>query len=129
MSGSNGPADPAALEALKAEAIEAEQQPVEDIEEAAPDTLGAEACGMLAGVAFDLVATRRGEHWRLSEQERQLIGENLDAVLAKYLPGVNMGPEASLAVVLAAVVMPRLRADMQAQGQEADAKAGEADAA
>jgi len=121
MSGSafSNAAAPDELEKLQGEALEAEYvgaggsgpgaEP-----EPEPVGLGADACTALAGTVFELIAMRRGDMWRLAPDESQAVGQALDAVLAKYAPGIgDVGPEASLLLVTLAVVMPRVQAEKQ----------------
>lgn len=68
---------------------------------------------------FGFVATRRGPHWALSEQEATELGKKLEAVLLKYFPEVETGPEVALIVTVAGVMGPRLIAD-QIQGMNND---------
>ena len=120
MSEYGNAAAPEELESLHAEALEAEVVDEGHGEpEAEPQGLGGEACAALAGTVFELVAMRRGEHWRLNNEESQAFGNALDAVLQKYAPQVgNVGPEASLLLVTAAVLMPRIQKDRAAQTDE-----------
>lgn len=77
---------------------------------------GPEACGAMLGTAFDVLAARRGEHWRLKPAESQMLGVAFDGVLEKYLPGLadKVGPEAGLALAAFAIFMPRIKQDQEA---------------
>lgn len=77
---------------------------------------------LLVGIPFDLLAARRGEHWRLSDGEKDAIVPVLGRVLDKYLPSAlgRFGDELALLTVLSIVVVPRIQRDAQI---EADAAA------
>lgn len=72
-----------------------------------------EMCSALFNVIFTLMASRRGDHWMLSDAEGEMLGNALAAVLDKYMPGVKGGPEATLIVVVLLLVGPRAMADRQ----------------
>ncbi len=74
--------------------------------------LGPDACSGLCSMVFDVLASRRGDQWHLSQPESEQLGSALDAVLSKYLPD-NMekwGPEITLITVSAMIILPRMRA-------------------
>lgn len=64
------------------------------------------------GVCFEIVASRRGEHWRLTKDEAGRLGaawtEPLAPLLAKHSQYV---PWAVALLATSAVLMPRLQAD------------------
>lgn len=64
------------------------------------------------GVCFEIVATRRGEHWRLTREEAGRLGmawsEPLAPLLSKHSQYV---PWAVALLATSAVLMPRLQAD------------------
>jgi len=110
-------AAPEEMEQLAGEAIEAEYVEADQGEpDQEPQGLGADACSALAGTVFELIAMRRGELWRLKPDESDAMGNALDAVLAKYAPGIgDIGAEASLLLITVALVMPRMQADKVAE--------------
>jgi len=64
------------------------------------------------GVCFEIIASRRGEHWRLTKDEAGRLGsawtEPLAPLLAKHSQYV---PWAVALLATSAVLMPRLQAD------------------
>lgn len=68
-------------------------------------------CDALVGLAFGLLADRRGPHWALSKTETDQLGSAVGAVLDKYLPDINTGTEIVLVVSLLVIVGPRVAAD------------------
>jgi len=122
MSDFKNAAAPDEMEALQDEALQAEFVPENepDQEAAQADGLGVDACGALAGSVFDLIAMRRGEHWRLKSDEAAAVGSALDEVVRKYAPAMgNIGAEAALGLVLVSVVLPRMQGDKKAGENEA----------
>jgi len=73
--------------------------------------LGAEACGGLCSSMFDLLAARKGEHWKLKDEEAAQLGGALDRVLAKYIPnGLDKyNDETALLLIAIGIVMPRMQ--------------------
>lgn len=71
------------------------------------------------GVSFEIIAARRGEHWRLSKDEAGRLGnawaEPLAPFLAKHSAYV---PWAVALLATSAVMMPRLQADAEKQEAE-----------
>lgn len=71
---------------------------------------------MMAGVlvlGFGLMASRRGEHWNLTEPEARELGSAIGAVCDHYFPGMQMGPLPALAVVAGVVIGPRVMQDLK----------------
>lgn len=79
--------------------------------------LGAAEITFILSITFDLVAKRRGEHWKLAEEEAQSLGVATDRVLQKYLPDIQTGPEVALALTGAAILLPRIALDKAAQAE------------
>jgi len=121
MSDYKNAASPEEMEGLAGEAVEAEYVGEKESEQPS-ECIGSEACGALAGTVFELVAMRRGEHWRLKSEESAAVGNALDAVLTKYAPQLgNIGAEASLLLVVVSVMMPRMQADREAGANQSEA--------
>jgi hypothetical protein len=62
---------------------------------------------MVLGGVFEVLAVRLGDHWRLDPKEAKAIAEPAVAVLDKYLPDFESGPELALVASLGMVVLPR----------------------
>jgi len=110
-------------------ALEGEYQPSGESEQAGQgDPSSEEVVTTLAVVTFRLIATRRGEHWQLSADEAQQIGQAGGAVLDKWAPDMTVGPEATLAVTLGVVLVGRVQQDKavadakRREAQDADAQ-------
>lgn len=59
-----------------------------------------------------LLASKRGEHWRLKDEECDTVGAAWATVLAPYLPRVGAAmPIVSAAVITWTVVQPRIEED------------------
>jgi len=108
---------PEELDAIETEIIEQEEPPESHDFSGGDYTtgkfLGTDACSGLCSMVFDVLASRRGDHWRLQAPEAEQLGGALDQVLAKYLPD-NMerwGPEITLITVATMIVLPRMRGE------------------
>ncbi len=64
---------------------------------------------------FDFVAARRGDHWKLSDTERDQFGLAVSRVLVKWLPGLllRFKDEAALVIVTAMIFVKRVREDQR----------------
>lgn len=74
-------------------------------------------------IIFSMMATRRGDHWALSDAESEMLGGALAAVLDKYMPDMKGGPEATLIVVVLLIVGPRAAVDRNIKSQKAQLRA------
>lgn len=85
-----------------------------------PDMSTGELCSSLLMIGFNLVASRRGQHWQLSPDEATETGNALGAVLDKYFPDLsNQGVEITAVMTVGMVLTPRLMADkQQAEAEE-----------
>jgi len=108
----------AELDALKAElrneAFEHDQEQDQEgySQTSAPrEFLGAQACAGLCVSMFDLLASRKGEQWKLKDGEAEQLGGALDRVLAKYIPaGLDKyNDETALFLIALGIIMPRLK--------------------
>lgn len=72
--------------------------------------IGGDKCGKICGTISELIASRKGEKYKLSEDEREQLGNALDPVLEKYMPtdGNDISAELSLALVAVAIIAPRM---------------------
>lgn len=77
--------------------------------------------GVLVSTVCTVVAARRGDHWILRPEEAESVGQAAGAVLDKYVPNVEAGPEFALVMVCLTVFGPRAMADIQMQGQGGNA--------
>lgn len=78
-----------------------------------PQIDGAELWATIWSVGFSIIGARRGDHWQLSSAEAVELGKATDPVARKYLPDFDSGPEATLMITAAMVLMPRMAADRQ----------------
>jgi hypothetical protein len=64
-------------------------------------------------IPFALVAERRGEHWALSDKEKDQFSLAVSRVVVKYLPGMLLKykEETALVLIAASIFIPRLRED------------------
>lgn len=100
--------------------FEPDAQPVgEPIAEESPGMSSGQMCAMVCSVGFGIVAGRRGAHWALSDEESGQLGEAMGAVLDKYVPDMEGGPEFALVVAAGMIVVPRIMVDRQLAEQEA----------
>ncbi len=74
--------------------------------------------GGLVAVVCNVVSARRGDHWQLKPEESEAVGDAAAAVLDKYVPNVEAGPEFALVMVCLGVFGPRLLVDMSQQSQQ-----------
>jgi len=73
---------------------------------------------MVLGGVFEVLAVRLGDHWRLDPKEAKAIAEPAVAVLDKYLPDFESGPELALVASVGMVVMPRVLKQKQLAQQD-----------
>lgn len=76
--------------------------------------------GTLVGVGFGILADRRGDHWKLADDEASALGGAIGDVIEAYCPNISAGPLPVLGGVSLMVIGPRLMID-----QQLAAKAGE----
>jgi hypothetical protein len=81
---------------------------------------------MVAGMAMSFVATRKGEHWRLNQDEAAELSTASQSVCDEYMPDFEMSPTWLLVGVVGAIAAPRLIIDAKinakAQAQKEQAK-------
>ena len=75
---------------------------------------------------FGIAALRLGEHWILSNDEAETLGESFDRVAVKYNWNNSAGPEIGLAVAVVGITAPRamLTVAQKRQAQESDKDTG-----
>lgn len=108
------------------------EEPTPKVEDVPPQAISEEDKQALAGllttgfgVLFEIVASRRGEHWRLTRPEAERLGmawgEPLAPLLARHSQYV---PWAVALLATSGVLMPRLAvdADKLANAEEGNAK-------
>lgn len=92
--------------------------------EAPPDAFNGKALEGLIAFPFDYFAARRGEHWKLTDLEREALANATAAVANKY--GESFGkyaPEISLVMIATGIVLTRLQGDAviaEAQARESE---------
>jgi hypothetical protein len=69
----------------------------------------------IVALPFELIANRKGNHWRLQKQEKEQIGILANKVLNKYAPSwfAQYGEEIALATVLGMVLVVRVMEDIK----------------
>jgi hypothetical protein len=74
-------------------------------------------------IGFELVASRRGEHWRLSPSEAQQTGAAMGDVLDKYFPDMTShGAEITALMACSMVILPRIGQDKAISNQIREAQ-------
>ena len=68
----------------------------------------------LAKITGEVVAARRGDHWKVADKEAMAWAEAAVPVLEKYAPGFEASPELALVLVSGMIVLPRIQADKAA---------------
>lgn len=103
----------AELEALASMAEDASADYVPGVAEpdAPPGPSSAEMMQQLLMLSFGIIAIRNGAHWRLSSEEAEQLGTAYGALLDKYFPGMNAGPELTAIALTGMVLIPRVLAD------------------
>lgn len=72
-------------------------------------TFTAKEAGDLVGGLFDVAANRLGDHWRLTDEEREMLGRPMAKVLNKHWDGIGRyAEEAALALAAASLVGGKL---------------------
>lgn len=77
-----------------------------------------EVIAMTTSMLFSFVATRKGDHWRLSPEEGEQIAETSQQCVDQYMPDFEMSPLWLLAGVTTGIVAPRLLLDMKMQAKQ-----------
>lgn len=79
----------------------------------------ADALPELVSWPFDVVAARRGEHWKISTDEKRRLSNALAPVVNKYLPDwlTKYPEELILAVVTLMIVGPRYKKDKEIEAK------------
>ncbi|WP_269619949.1 hypothetical protein [Zhongshania sp. BJYM1] len=83
--------------------------------------LGGEEIAFILEIGFGVVASRRGDHWKLKSEEAAQLGTATDKVLQKYLPDLQTGPEVALVLTAAMVMLPRIMTDQQLAAEQEEA--------
>jgi hypothetical protein len=76
--------------------------------------------GMIGGglvVTFNLLAKMRGDHWALDADSANEAGEAYAAVILKYFPNIQSGPEITALLITAALIAPRIMVDKAISAQ------------
>jgi hypothetical protein len=75
-------------------------------------------------VSSKVAAKHRGEHWLLSDEEAESLGQVWTAALAPYLPQIGAAvPWATALIITATMVMPRVDKDRELQAARDQAAA------
>lgn len=119
----------ATLDALEQQAEQAESQEGEFLpgaspapEQSAPSISTGEAMGLLVKVVCDVIASRRGKHWKLKSDEATAVGEAYGAVLDAWIPIERMGPTVTAVMISAVVFGPRVALDRQLASEKREAE-------
>lgn len=90
---------------------------VEKVTELDEDTtFTPEEAGELVAGLFEIGASRLGDHWKLSDEEREMIGRPLSKVLNKHWDSVGrFAEETALALAVASLVGGKLREHTEAE--------------
>lgn len=83
----------------------------------------ADSFAILAQTLFAFIATRKGEHWNLSEIESKNFGEAADKVAALYMDGQQLSPWVGLIMVGGMMIAPRVMIDSAIEKQKAKEQA------
>lgn len=76
------------------------------------DPMLAQMCSTVGGVGFGIVASRRGPHWALKQEEANDLGVAAAQALAYYLPATDFGPGMKLFFVLSGITGMRVMTDV-----------------
>lgn len=79
----------------------------------------AELCGGAWSMVMGLIASRAGDHWALSEAEAQELGNTTGAMLDKYFPNFEGGPEMMFLGAMGVVFLPRYMQHQHIEKQKA----------
>lgn len=82
----------------------------------------AEAITAILHISFELIAARKGAHWKMSLDEATEAGKAYGAVIDKYYPDTMIGVEVTAITVTAMVLIPRMAIDRQLAAQSAAAE-------
>jgi len=84
--------------------------------------LTAEQLLPLVSAPFTILARIRGPHWELTQEEATMLANAAVPVANKYMDKFKYWEEAALALVVLAIVAPRLEADRNKGQQPAEPK-------
>ncbi len=71
----------------------------------------AEAMAQIVYVSFTLLAKVRGPHWAIEEDDARDAGIAYGAVVDKYFPDIEIGPELAALMITAGLFGPRIAVD------------------
>ncbi|HET8701031.1 MAG TPA: hypothetical protein VFL97_05130 [Nitrococcus sp.] len=80
-------------------------------EKSGPDQGEVELVASLAKMTGEILAARRGDHWRLADREALAWAEAAVPVINKYAPDFQSSPELALVLASAMLVLPRMQQD------------------
>lgn len=86
------------------------EAPVKPVPPPPPQELVDAISGVLQ-ITFGILVKVRGSHWALSPQEVTTASIAYAAVVHKYFPDMEIGPEAAAIAVTGMIVLPRIVAD------------------
>jgi len=79
-------------------------------------TNGVDTGEMLGGLLLvtfnNLLAPKRGDHWKLAPGEAETLGQAYGVVIDKYFPDLGTGPELTAVLVSFAILGPRVAQDV-----------------
>lgn len=70
-----------------------------------------EMFALMISMSFNLVAARKGEHWKLKAEEAQELAIASDAAIEQYMPDFEVSPIWVLGAVGAGIMLPRIAED------------------
>jgi hypothetical protein len=77
-----------------------------------------EMFALMIGMSFNLVAARKGEHWKLKAEEAQELAVASDAAIEEYMPDFEVSPIWVLGAVGAGIMIPRIAEDARISALE-----------
>jgi|GEM_PF-1800877 len=111
------PETESALDTLIGEYEPNEEEQAQQTEQSQSSEAQAQMIAGFYSIAFGVLASRKGEHWALNEEEASALGTSTSAVLDKYAPNAAIGVEAAMLGCVAMIVMPRVMQDAEAKKQ------------
>lgn len=111
------------LDAIEYQAEQAEQVEGEYIggsssEPEKPEVKTAEILAPLLKITFGIIASKKGGHWALGDQEAVELGNAYGDVMDKYFPEVAVGCELTAVMCTLVVVGPRVAEDKRQAAEQ-----------
>ena len=68
-------------------------------------------------IIFDKISLDRGDHWKLSPSELDILSQQIDEALDRHLPSIILNPDIVLLMTISTIILPRLVKDLESNSK------------